>query len=80
MVGSTQDYKRTTVSLRPEEHEVLRFVAFKRKTSVAGLVRQMVLDLIEEEEDIRDGLKALEEKADTLDWETFKKKHFGLQD
>ncbi len=33
---------------------------------------------IEDEEDIRDGLKALEEKGDTLDWGTFKRKHLGL--
>jgi len=78
MTGTTRVYKRTTISLAPDVYEVLRFVAFKRKASVAGLVRQMVLDLIEEEEDIRDGLKALEEKADTLSWETFKRKHLGI--
>jgi hypothetical protein len=78
MTGTTKTYRRTTISLAPGDYEVLRFVAFKRKASVAGLVRQMVLDLIEEEEDIRDGLKALEEKPDTLDWETFKRKHLGV--
>jgi predicted DNA-binding protein len=76
---SVQDnYKRTTISLRPEEYEALRFVAFKRKTSVAGVVRELIYAHLEEEEDIRDGLKALEEKGDTMDWETFKKDYLGL--
>jgi predicted DNA-binding protein len=72
------NFKRTTISLRPEEHEVLRFMAFKHKTSVAGIVRGLIHELLEEGEDIRDGLKALEEKEDTMDWGTFKKEYLGL--
>ncbi|MEW6033961.1 MAG: hypothetical protein AB1603_03805 [Chloroflexota bacterium] len=78
MVTASRGYRRVTLSLRPEEHEVLRFVAFRRKTSVAGVVRELIQELLEDEEDIRDGLKALEERADTLDWETFKREHLGL--
>ncbi len=75
---TTDGFKRTTISLRPEEYEALRFVAFKRRTSVAGVVRELIYELIEDEEDIREGLKALEEKGDTMDWETFKKEYLGL--
>jgi predicted DNA-binding protein len=71
-------FKRTTISLHPEEYEALRFMAFKRKTSVAGVVRELIYEHLEEEEDIKDGLKALEEKGDTMDWETFKKEYLGL--
>jgi hypothetical protein len=53
-------------------------MAFKHKTSVAGVVRKLIYEHIEEEEDIRDGLKALEEKGNTMDWETFKKEYLGL--
>ena len=74
------EYKRTTISLRPEEYEALRFMAFKRKTSVAGIVRELIYERLEDEEDIRDGLKALEEKRDSLDWKTFKKDYLGLRD
>ncbi|MEK7281316.1 MAG: hypothetical protein AAB037_03055 [Chloroflexota bacterium] len=80
MAVTNPGYKRTTISLRSEEYEVLRFVAFKRKVSVAGVVRDMIRELIEDEEDIRDGLKALADKGDTLDWQTFKRDHLGLQD
>jgi len=78
MAGVGRAFKRVTLSLHPEEYEVLRFVAFKKKLSLAGVVRELVRELLEDEEDIRDGLKALEEKGDTLDWETFKKEHLGL--
>ncbi|MDO8715615.1 MAG: hypothetical protein Q7J73_02235 [Dehalococcoidales bacterium] len=33
---------------------------------------------LEEEEDVRDGLKAMEEKGETMDWETFKKEYLDL--
>jgi len=78
MAGVKDSFKRTTISLRPDEYEVLRFLAFKRKTSVAGVVRELIYEHIEDEEDIRDGLKALQEKGDAMDWETFKKEYLGL--
>jgi len=78
MAGVKDNFKRTTISLRPEEYEALRFVAFKRKTSIAGVVRELIYEHLEDEEDIRDGLKALQEKGDTMDWATFKKEYLGL--
>jgi hypothetical protein len=78
MVTANKEYKRVTLSLHPDEYEVLRFVAFKRKSSIAGVVRDMLRELIEDEEDIQDGLKALEKKGDALDWATFKREHLGL--
>ena len=78
MARVKDSFKRTTISLRPEEYEALRFMAFKRKTSVAGVVRELIYEHLEEEEDIRDGLKALEEKGNTMDWETFKKEYLDL--
>ncbi len=78
MAQVKDNFKRTTISLHPEEYEALRFMAFKHKTSVAGVVRKLIYELLEEEEDIRDGMKALEEKGNTIDWETFKKEYLGL--
>jgi predicted DNA-binding protein len=78
MAGVKDSFKRTTISLRTEEYEALRFVAFKRKTSIAGVVRELIYEHLEDEEDIRDGLKALQEKGDTMDWATFKKECLGL--
>ncbi len=78
MVRAVDSFKRTTLSLHPEDYEVLRFLAFKRKTSVAGLVRELIQELLEDEEDIRDGLKALEDKGNTMDWESFKRQCLGI--
>ena len=78
MVRTTDNYKRTTLSLRQEDYDVLRFLAFKRKTSVAGVVRELIQEVVEDEEDIRDGLKALEDKENTMDWETFKREFLGI--
>ena len=78
MVIESSKYRKVTLSLRPEDYEVLRFVAFKRKVSVAGVVREMIHEVLEDEEDIKDGVKALEDKGDSLDWDTFKRKHLGL--
>jgi len=73
MAEVKDSFKRTTISLRPEEYETLRFIAFKRRTSIAGVIRELIYEHLEDEEDIRDGLKALREKGDTVDWVTFKK-------
>jgi hypothetical protein len=35
---------------------------------MAGVVRQLIYDHLEDEEHIRDGLKTLQEKGDTMDW------------
>ncbi len=78
MTRISDGFKRTTISLRPEEYEALRFVAFKHKTSVAGVVRELIYEHLEDEEDIKDGLKALKEKGESMDWETFKKEYLGL--
>ena len=45
---------------------------------MAGVVRELIRERLEEEEDIRDGLKALEDKEGSMDWETFKKDALGL--
>ena len=70
--------KRTTIFLTEEQHERLRRLAFEQRTSMAKLLRDAALEILEDEEDIQEGLKALEDKRGTLDWETFKREHLGL--
>ncbi len=53
--------KRTTIFLTEEQHERLRRLAFEQRTSMAKLLRDAALEILEDEEDIREGLKALEE-------------------
>ena len=70
--------KRTTIFLTEEQHERLRRLAFEQRTSMAKLLRDAALEILEDEEDIREGLRALEDKRGTLDWETFKRERLGL--
>ena len=70
--------KRTTIFLTEEQHEKLRRLAFEQRTSMAKLLRDAALEILEDEEDIREGLEALRDKRGTLDWETFKREHLGL--
>ena len=70
--------KRTTVFLTEDQREGLRRLAFEQRTSMAKLLRDAALEILEDEEDIRKGLISLEDKRGTLDWETFKRERLGL--
>ena len=63
--------KRTTIFLTQEQHERLRRLAFEQRTSMAKLLRDAALEILEDEEDIREGLKALAEEAGTMTWEQY---------
>jgi hypothetical protein len=65
--------KRTTIFLTEEQHETLRRLAFEKRSSMASLLREAALEIIEDEEDIREGLKALAEKEGTVTWEQYRK-------
>jgi len=52
--------KRTTIFLTEEHHEALRRLAFERRTSMANLIREAVLEIMEDEEDVREASKARE--------------------
>ncbi len=65
--------KRTTIFLTEEQHERLRRLAFEQRTSMAKLLRDAALEILEDEEDIREGLKALSDEEGTLSWEQYQK-------
>ena len=65
--------KRTTIFLTEEQHERLRNLAFKQRTSMAKLIRDVTLEILEDEEDIREGLKALADKKGTVTWATYQR-------
>ncbi|MBI4339505.1 MAG: hypothetical protein HY680_06085 [Chloroflexi bacterium] len=62
------DLKRTTIFLTAEQHERLRRLAFERRTSMAKLLRDAALEILEDEEDVREGLKALSDEEGTISW------------
>lgn len=60
--------KRTTIFLTEDQHERLRRLAFEQRTSMAKLLRDAALEILEDEEDVREGLKALADREGTVTW------------
>jgi len=65
--------KRTTIFLTEEQRERLRRLAFEQRTSMAKLLRDAALEILEDEEDIRQGLKALADEEGTITWEQYQR-------
>ncbi len=65
--------KRTTIFLTEEQHERLRRLAFEQRTSMAKLLRDAALEILEDEEDMREGLKALADEKGTITWEQYQR-------
>lgn len=63
--------KRTTIFLTQEQHERLRYLAFEQRTSMAKLLRDAALEIIEDEDDIREGLKALSQEKESITWKQY---------
>ena len=63
--------KRTTIFLTQEQHEALRRLAFEHRTSMAKLIRDAALEIMEDDEDIREGLKALSQGKGTMPWKEY---------
>ena len=67
--------KRTTIFLTEEHREALRRMAFEQRTSMANLIREAVLEMLEDEEDIREILKAREEGGEYITLEELDKRY-----
>ena len=65
-MSKVADNFKTTISLHPEEYEVLRFLAFKQKTSVAGVVRGLITKLETKKTLEMDVARALQEEGGVL--------------
>lgn len=63
--------KRTTIFLTDDQHERLRRLAFEKRTSMSKLLRHAALEILEDEEDIQEGLKALADEEGTITWEEY---------
>lgn len=75
----TTTMKRTTIFLTEEQHERLRRLAFEQRTSMAKLLRDAALEILEDEEDIREGLKALSDEEGTVTWEQYQRQRRELR-
>jgi predicted DNA-binding protein len=62
---------RTTVFLTNEQREGLRRIAFEQHVSMAKLLRDAAEHMLEDEEDIRVGVRALSDEEGTVTWEDY---------
>jgi predicted DNA-binding protein len=65
--------KRTTIFLTEEQHERLRQLAFEQRTSMAKLLRDAALEILEDEQDVSWGLPALADEEGTITWEQYQR-------
>ncbi len=65
--------KRTTIFLTEEQHERLRRLAFEQRTSMAKLLRDAAIMILEDEEDRREGTKALADEKGTIVWQQYER-------
>ncbi len=65
--------KRTTIFVTEEQHERLRRLALEQRASMAKLLRDAALEILEDEEDIREGLKALAEEEGSISLEEYER-------
>ncbi len=66
--------KRTTIFLTEDQIEKLRQLAFIRRTSMSQLIRDAAMEVIEDEKDIRKGLRALADARGTGTWTSYQRK------
>jgi len=69
--------KRTTIFLTEDQLEKLRQLAFVRRTSMSHLIREAAMEILEDEEDIREGLRALADAEGTVSWKAYQRKRAG---
>jgi Arc/MetJ-type ribon-helix-helix transcriptional regulator len=66
--------KRTTIFLTEEHREELRRLAYERRTSMANLIREAVLEMLEDDEDIRAIQEAEKVEGQSIPWEEVQRK------
>jgi hypothetical protein len=66
---------RTTIFLTEEHREALRRIAFEKRTSMANLIREAVLEILEDDEDIK-AIRLAEAEGDQeyVPWEEVKRR------
>ena len=65
--------KRTTIFLTEEQHEKLRQLAFEQRTSMAKLLRDAALEILEDAQGVSWGLQALADEEGTVSWEQYQR-------
>ena len=66
--------QRTTIFLTKDQHERLRNLAFKRRKSMAQLIRESAIEILEDEEDLKSALKIMDNDEEMILFDGFDSK------
>jgi len=66
--------QRTTIFLTKNQHERLRVLAFQKRTSMAQLIREAALEILEDEEDLKSALAIMENDEEMIAFKEYDKK------
>jgi predicted DNA-binding protein len=66
--------QRTTIFLTKNQHEKLRLLAFQRRKSMAQLIREAALDILEDEEDLKSALTIMDNDEEMVEFEDYNNK------
>lgn len=60
------DLQRTTIFLTKDQHEKLRTLAFKKRKSMAQLIREAVFEILDDEEDLKSALLIIDNNEEMI--------------
>jgi len=66
--------QRTTIFLTRNQHERLRVLAFKRRKSMAQLIREVALEILEDEEDLHAALAIMDNNEELIPFDKYDNK------
>lgn len=66
--------QRTTIFLTKNQHEKLRLLAFQRRKSMAQLIREAALEILEDAEDLKSALTIMDNDEDMVAFEDYDNK------
>ncbi len=66
--------QRTTIFLTKDQHERLRTLAFNRRKSMAQLIREAALEILEDEEDLKSALKIMDNDEELVSFDEYASK------
>ncbi|MCL4385173.1 MAG: hypothetical protein M1326_02520 [Cyanobacteria bacterium] len=66
--------QRTTIFLTRNQHERLRILAFQRRKSMAQLIREAALEILEDEEDLKSALVIMDNDEELITFDEYDNK------
>jgi len=66
--------QRTTIFLTRDQHECLRTLAFKKRKSMSQLLREAILEMLEDEEDLESAQRIMDNDEELISFKKYNSK------